>query len=196
MGRYVTISRSTHRASALWLFAVAVAACLWHGSAFSALSQVEEYRLKAVFLERLTRFVEWPPQSGVEDPSSPFVLCVIGRNPFGTTLEALYRDRKIRDKKVHFRELTQPATASACHLLFIASSEAPRLDDILKEVGREGVLTVSDTPGFAEQGVIINFIPEDNRLRFEINSAAAKRSTLRVSYKLLELGKVINASAE
>lgn len=168
---------------------------LWYGKAGAALTQIEEYRLKAVFLERLTRFVEWPPQAGVDDASSPFMLCIIGRNPFGTTLETLYGNRRIRDKKVQIRELPQP-TVAGCHLLFISSSEGGRLDEILKEAARHGVLTVADTPGFAEQGVLINFVPQHNRLSFEINGAAAKRSPLRVSYKLLELGKVVDASAE
>ena len=44
-------------------------------------AQVPEYALKAEFLERFTRFVDWP---GEHDPRSPFVIGVYGSNPFGS----------------------------------------------------------------------------------------------------------------
>jgi hypothetical protein len=53
------------------------------------------------------------------------------------------------------------------------------------------VLTVGDTAGFAERGVLINLQRQDSRLGFEINLAQARRSGLRFSSKLLKLGRIV-----
>ena len=49
----------------------------------SAQSQVAEYRLKAAFLFHFAEFVEWPP----ENASGPFVICIVGEDPFHGDLE-------------------------------------------------------------------------------------------------------------
>jgi hypothetical protein len=53
------------------------------------------------------------------------------------------------------------------------------------------VLTVSDTTGFAEQGVLINFYVSQKRLHFEINEPAFRKAPLSVSTRLLEIAKIV-----
>jgi hypothetical protein len=76
-------------------------------------------------------------------------------------------------------------------LLYISDSERQRLQLILKEVSQFPVLTVSDMHGFAEAGGMIGLIPVQNRLSFEVNIAAIRKSRLSVSSQLLKLAKVI-----
>jgi hypothetical protein len=45
-------------------------------------AQTDEYLLKAGFLERFTRFIEWPGETNIADNTKPFVISVIGENPF------------------------------------------------------------------------------------------------------------------
>jgi len=66
----------------------------------SAYADLPEYEVKAVFLERFTRFVEWPDMDPVENPLKNFVIGVIGKNPYGDLLERIYSERKIKDRKV------------------------------------------------------------------------------------------------
>ena len=49
------------------------------------------------------------------------------------------------------------------------------------------MLTVADTEGFLEAGGIVNFVTEESNIRFEINTAAAKRAKLAIRSKLLRL---------
>ena len=78
-----------------------------------------------------------------------------------------------------------------CHILFISSSERRNLSQILRIVRNKSVLTVGDTKGFAYSGVIINIASEENRLGFEINVDAAQRAHLKLSSKILKLGKIV-----
>ena len=53
------------------------------------------------------------------------------------------------------------------------------------------VLTVGDEEGFARRGGVINFLFENDRVRFEINVDAATRARLKISAKLLALAKLV-----
>ena len=57
-------------------------------------AQESEYQIKAIFLEQFTRFIEWPISSPVSDTTKPFIITVIGENPFGPILERTYSNRK------------------------------------------------------------------------------------------------------
>lgn len=182
------------RASGPWLslLRLAVAALtLAAVPAGPASPQPAEYEVKAEFLERFTRFVEWPSGSSATDPDTPFVIGVLGRDPFGSLLDDLASSRKIKGKPVRVRRLTRAEEAGACDLLFIASSEEPRLRGVLSVTGDRPILTVADTPGFAEAGVLINLFAEGERVGFEVNEPAVRRSGLRVSSRLLRLARLV-----
>ena len=150
-------------------------------------AQDMEYRIKAEFLERFTRFIEWPADSTVSDTRIPFHVCVIGKNPFGVYLEEMAEDVKIRSKYAEVLEIENTDRVGACDLLFIPSSESERLQEILEKTADQPILTVGDSQGFSKRGVLINFLKKGNRIQFEVNSAAAKKSRLRFSSRLMAL---------
>ncbi len=156
------------------------------------LAQESEYNLKANFLERFTRFIEWPEESAVNDISQPFILGIIGENPFGTILEQIYSQKTIKDKKVEIRYISDKNEIPGCHLLFISKSEKKVLSKILSFTREKPILTVGDTKNFAEQGVLINLYIVENKIRFEINELEARDSGLFISYRLLNLAKIVN----
>ena len=151
-----------------------------------------EYQVKAVFLEQFTRFVEWPESSAVADTTLPFVLGVIGDNPFGALLESVYEQRRIKKKPVELRYITDLDEIPQCHLLFIAGSAADRLPEILARTADLPILTVADSEGFAQRSVLINLYLSGETVKFEINEKAVRSSGLAFSYLLLNLARVVN----
>lgn len=149
-----------------------------------------EYAVKAEFLERFTRFIKWPSTS--PDLGSPFVACVIGKNPFGTYLVDLVGRRRIQSRRTELRLIADPADVDGCHLLFIARSERRRVAAILRHTSGRPILTVGDTAGFASAGVLVNLYIQATNVRFEINVAAVKRSGLKFSSKLLKLARLVD----
>ncbi len=157
-----------------------------------AFAQTSEYTIKAAFLERFTRFIEWPDVSAVSDTTESFVLGVIGENPFGSILEQLYATQKIKNKEVEIQSLSNLDEISGCHLLFISKSKEKELSKILSLTKDKPILTISDANGFAENGVLINLYLAENKIRFEINETAVRVSGLTVSYLLLNAAKIVN----
>lgn len=157
----------------------------------AAATQITEYNAKAAFLERFTRFVEWPEDSTVLDITKPFILGVIGKNPFDSILDEIYASQEIKSKKVEIRYISDLSEIPKCHLLFIPKSKKKELTEILNVTKDKPILTISDTKGFAESGVLINLYFENNKTRFEINEDAVKKSGLSMSYHLLGVAKLV-----
>ncbi len=160
-------------------------------------AQTEEYTLKAALLERFTRFIEWPRSTNVADTSAPFVISVLGDNPFESLLEILYEKHDIKNKKVEIRYIKAVHELESTNLLFIAQSHKTQLTDILQHVADQPILTVSDSQGYAKKGVHINFYLVEASVRFEINQQAFLRSKLHASYQLfLKLARIIEMTGE
>ena len=151
-----------------------------------------EYEVKAEYLERFTRFIDWPADS---TPSRTFRLCVIGANPFGSYLRDMTADMKFKGKPAELNHILVPRESRDCDLLFVPASQASQLPEIMKVTRDLPVLTVSDTAGFAQRGVCINFYNEGSKIRFEINNEAIKRSRLRVSSRLLDLARPVKEAS-
>lgn len=148
-----------------------------------------EYEVKAAFIHNIAKFVEWPasPASGTAR------LCLLGGDPFGGALDAL-RGKPISRLSWEIVPAGAGNDLKACRVLFIAASESSNLDRILERLGNSPVLTLGDTDGYAERGVMVNFYREENRVRFEINREAAARARLGISSQLLKLARIVRES--
>lgn len=149
-------------------------------------AQPTEYQLKAAFLFHFAKFVEWPADA-FKETSSPLVIGVLGDSPFGDDLEKTVRGKKLNDHPLAVQAFRSAGEVTNCHILFISTSERPRMPEIFQGLGRSSVLTVGETERFTESGGMINFVMEGNKIRFQINNVAAKQAGLKISSKLLSL---------
>lgn len=58
------------------------------------------------------------------------------------------------------------------------------------------MLTVGEDGVFTQCGGIINFVKEDNRVRFEVNVSAAERAGLKISSRLLALARIVRSPGQ
>lgn len=152
--------------------------------------EANEYEVKAAFLYNFARFVEWPNNVSL-DPNGPLVIAILGRDPFGGEIDRAIEGKTVNGRRLVIKRFSSLEAYEQCHILFVSSSERTNLPRILAAVRTSSVLTVSETDRFAQIGGIINFITIENRIRFEINQAAAARVGLKISSKLLSLGRVV-----
>ena len=147
-----------------------------------------EYRVKAAFLYNFVKFVEWPATPAAQE--GPIEICVLGKDPFGGALERVVEGKTVNDRALVIRHFGDIAAARSCQVLFVSTSEAGRVSEIIKAVRGWSVLTVSEINRFSERGGIINFLMEGQRVRFRINTKMAASAGLTISSKLLELAVV------
>jgi hypothetical protein len=159
-------------------------------TAAGAASRVREYKIKAAFLLNFMQFVEWPAPI-TTNRETALVLGICGEDPFGSTLDDTVKGETVRGHPLVIKRARRAADLTECHLVFVCQSEKDRLKEIF-QTSREGsALMVSDIEHFCPQGGMIGLVTENGRIKFEINQAAAEQKGLRISSKLLRLGRTV-----
>lgn len=155
-------------------------------------SRPEEYQVKAVYLFNFGKFIEWP---AVPSKDQPFTICVLGLDPFGAILDATIAGETIDNRKLVARRIAGAQDTADCRILYISSSEAARVKEIVAAARKGAVLTVSDLPGFTGNGGMIQFVLRENKVRFEVNLTAAEKAGLTLSSQLLKVATDIRKEA-
>lgn len=174
-----------------WLPFVLAVSVLLSAMAAAQSDQPGEYEVKAAFLFNFTKFVEWP-ESSFHDAHSPIVIGIVGDDPFGAGLTSLVAGQKVQGRSIVITKYRRGDDLRRCHVLFVSASERQRAMEILAALQDSGVLTVSDLDGFAAAGGVLQFVMQENRVRFVVNLEAATQGKLRISAKLLALAQVVN----
>lgn len=173
------------RASTLrWAVGRALAAALLlHAAAPPAEAQPLEASVKATFLPKFARYVEWPPRARAA-AGAPIHLCIIGSDPFGRVIDEATAGQRIGDNPVVVRRLRSADEAAGCHIAFVRGRAGLSTSRILAALSESPVLTVTDARDGTARGMI-HFAIADGRVGFHIDAASAARSNLSISSRLL-----------
>jgi len=156
----------------------------WCGSAQAELTR--EYQLKAAYLLNFARFIYWPEEVFLS--SENFNICVVGENPFSDSLDRL-ASKKIKNKKIKVTYSEVYLEINQCHIVYISKIKANTHKEIIKKIGNNVVLTVSDIDGFASDGGMIGFVRVKNKIKFEINVDKSIKSNIKYRSQLLEVAE-------
>lgn len=163
---------------------------------FAAVAQTAgEYQIKAAFLQNLAKFIDWPPDT-FADPRDPFVICVLGQDPFREELDMAVKGRTVNNRQYLVKRVSKVQDIANCQIVFVSASEKKHLEPILARLTSIGILTVGDTDGFIRSGGIINFVVDEGRIRCEINAEAAERARLKISSKLLGVAHIVSGQGK
>jgi len=162
----------------LWLCAVV--------PALAAPSDLE-YAVKATYLYKFTPFVDWPA-TAFAAPGSPFVICVIGDDPFGQVLTQTVSGQQSHGHPIVIERAAAFTPNMTCQELFAGHASATGADATFRAAAGQSVLTISDGPPGADSA-IIHFVVKDGHVRFDIDPAAAQRNGITISSKLLDLAQ-------
>lgn len=149
-----------------------------------------EYKVKAVFLYNFTQFVEWP-EGSFPAADAPFVIGVLGENPFGTYLRETVSGEKKENHPIIVQYYKDVKDIRACHILYIPSEQGQPTHEVLAAVQKRAVLTVGDAPDFITRGGIIRFYTQGGKIRLQIQPDTAKAAGLTISSKLLRLAELV-----
>lgn len=157
------------------------------GPASASLAQpadtaTDEYRLKAAFLLNFATFTAWPESVG-----DTLEVCVYGGDPFGAHLDQIAAARNAGQRALRVARLNSVDALDGCQVVFVARGMIGNLPRVLDRIEGRAVLTVADSPGALDAGVMLNMDSASGRIGFAANLAAARRQGLSLSARLLNL---------
>lgn len=157
-------------------------------------SNSAEYLIKAGFTYNFAKLIDWP-SGAFAQANSPIVIGVLGVDPFNGTLDDVLKGKQANGRAFEVRHLKWGADVRGCNILFVSDSETPHLDELFRTIKGLPILTIGEAAGFAQRGGIINFVVADNKVRFEINTDAAKQANISISSRLLSLAMPVHQGA-
>ena len=174
------------RRTATWLcVAATLLVCVPGIRAEQQPKRLDEQTVKAGFLLNFALFVTWPESTS---RTAPFVIGILGDQPFTRTLQALAAGKNVRGRAVVVRELVVDESPDGCDMVIVGQQFARQVPAVLRKT-RAAVLTVGETPSFIEDGGMIALVTRADRVRFKVNTAAAQHAGLRLASQLLSLAE-------
>lgn len=171
--------------------------CFWIFGAKSASAQFAHYEIRGMMIYHFGHFVSWPER--VFSQNNKMVLGILGDDPFGTAIDDILRNRRVRGRLWEVRRAAELDDLKGCHIIFVTQSKKNQAQQILqtlrsKRYRHTHTLTIGDDiEDFCRYGGIINV---DNNNFFTINSEAANRANLIIDSRLWQMAKSIEAYGE
>jgi hypothetical protein len=150
-----------------------------------AAAQPTEQAVKAAFLPKFVRYINWPPPTRPA-PGTPFQLCIIGDDTLGRLLDEAAVGQNVDQHPIVIRRMATTAGAAGCHVAFVTGSAAQSVGDALAALQNMAVLTITDARAGAKRGMI-HFALQKGHVRFHIDDAAAATHNLNIDSRLLSL---------
>jgi hypothetical protein len=77
------------------------------------------------------------------------------------------------------------------HMVYVGARAGDQQRRVLESLAQSNALLVGDTPRFAENGGMLGLVLEEDRVIFEANPDAIRRSRVTVSSKVLRLARIV-----
>lgn len=151
-----------------------------------------ENEVKATLLFNFCHFVQWP-DTAFPATSTPFVIAILGEDPFGRFLDSLVVNERSHGRPIEVRRFSRLEEITGVQILYVSRSEQARARSVVAALRGNAVLTVGEDtePAFTQAGGLVGFFIEGGNIKIRINLDETRESGLNISSKLLRLAKLM-----
>lgn len=161
----------------IWLLALSLVM-----APLSAQDNELETRIKATFLYKFCQYVQWP-EHVFASAETPIVIGVANADVLAAELALTVQNRTVNGRQVQIRYVDTGDALTGVHLLFSRVSIDPKWLS-----ATQPILTVTEDASYQQAGMI-NFVVDDNKVRFDINYGSTEQAGLRISSQLLSVAR-------
>ena len=142
-------------------------------------------QVKSVFLYNFTNFVAWPVALNTVQ------VCIYGDEKITGILGFIANQMETSQINIRVREMHTPKVHQKCNVAYIGKKEESKLKEFLESVEGKNILSVSDIENFTKKGGVIGFVTRYNKIKLQINPNMVKKSSLKISSRLLMLAEIV-----
>lgn len=151
---------------------------------------LSENKIKAGLVYNFLKYTQWP---SADPTSTSITVCILDEDPFDGLLGPI-SGRTVNHRTIAVNNMEEWNATSLCHMLIIHADRRNDWPELRKKLSNRDILTVSDFNGFAEQGGMIEFSKENDRVHVEVNLEAVTKAELQIDNSLLNLTTIISSS--
>lgn len=167
--------------------------CLWLTAspalALSVAKGVQESTAKAAYIIKFKKFVTWPEDTA--PASAPIVIGVAGSNTVASELADQIAKRPASKRQITSVQLQPGDSLEGIHILYIGNDQTQaQITTWLSQAQGKPVLAITDAENMPP-GSMINFVQEENRVRFDVSLTAAELGRIKLSAALLSVAREV-----
>lgn len=155
----------------------------------SGTKEVDEGKLKAVYMYSFGKYTTWPA-STFEKTNNEIVIGIYGDSPVLEHVQRVAAKRKLQNRKIRVVYFKSTKDYVPCHMVFV-SHDVPESEqrELVSKLSRRPVLLIGETAVFNGNGGMVSFfLTDDMKVKFEIEVQNTRKSGLSLDAKLLKLG--------
>jgi len=157
----------------------------FHNSGASPPSEVQT--ITAAYLYNFIKLSEWPKGIVMDK----ITLCISQDGDYAVELEAL-EGKTAHNLPLKIRQIVQGENADDSQMLFLPQEEKPvRMQEWLKNLEKQPVLTVSNQEDFLDKGGMIALFNDGKRLQFSVDLKRVEQAGIKLSSKMLQVASEV-----
>ncbi|MCB2197256.1 MAG: YfiR family protein [Bacteroidetes bacterium] len=139
-------------------------------------------KAQANFIYNFTKFFDWPQSEKTGD----FVIGVYGSRDLANELEKVTNGKKNVTQDIVVKNFSSFNQITKCHVLFVDNVNTSKISTIHSKSGVH-TLIIGDGSAAIQNGAIIQFIVESNRLKYAFSKENALKHGLKFHSKVSEM---------
>ncbi len=145
-------------------------------------------QVKSAYIFKFANYITWPEKS-FADLLSPVVIGVVDDEVIATELEKIAGSYTAANRTVLIRRLTAKQVSPEVHILYLNATSTAYLEFYQKMLHHPSTLYITDTVEGLNLGGVINFVRDDNRIRFDVSLPAAEKNKIKLDGSLLTVAR-------
>lgn len=155
-----------------------------------AIPRHPEYQVKALIVSNVCLNFQWPEIQDKWSTQKPFVIGVIGPNPFEKYLDVYFMERTLWNKKVTIKYTENINDALSCNVIFISKNFSGNVKTVLSLIKNKPILAICDSKDIANYGVLVYLSqdkasPDSSKVSIEISKKTYSESLLKMDPKFI-----------
>lgn len=154
---------------------------------FMAVVKAQPAKIQSAFIYNFTKYIEWPAAA----KSGDFVIAIVGSGDMVSELKNLAATKKAGNQTIKVVTVNSASEIPKCNICYITDAKSGELGGAVSKLSGSNTLIITNKPGTAKQGAVINMTVKDGKPCFELNKANASKYGLKVSPALEKLAIVV-----
>lgn len=138
---------------------------------------------QAMFIYNFSRLIEWPANA----KSGDFTIGVLGNSQITSSLTTFVVGKKVGSQNIAIKQFNDVGDITSCHILFVSFGKSSKMSEVQSKLSGTHSLIIGEKKDLVSDGAAINFVIDNNKLRFQLNTANAEKYQLKVSKSLQEM---------
>jgi hypothetical protein len=129
-------------------------------------------------LYNFSRNINWPE----ENKSGDFVITIVGDKEVFTEMTKLTQNMKVGMQPIIIKYFNSINEVSGYQqIVFVDNWQSNKINALVQKTAGSHTLIVSETEGLIDKGSMINFIPVNGVMKFEMNRESLRKNSLMAS---------------